>query len=119
MGEREDGPEGKPEWSFGKEGDYAVDRARLMQRMAALLVVAFWCGILVYRSGAGYAMQGLAFFLVPLACIWWPERMSKFRGHLDWRQPVDLDSHPGCLVWAAWIWLFSPLIPALVIKLLH
>ena len=114
----EDEQNDKTDWSFGKEGDYAVDPALLVQRMIALIVVAFWCSILFYRSGAGYAIRGLAFFLIPLACIWWPERMSKFRGYLDWRNPVDQDSHTGCLIWAAWIWLLSPLIPALLIKLL-
>lgn len=103
-------------WTFGNEGEYAVDKGNRAHRITALGVFCLWVGLTFYLQGLGYAIRAAAFYLIPLACIWWPEVMGRFRGFVSWRDPVDAPSHGGCLLWAAWLWMLLPAVVFLIAK---
>ncbi len=93
-----------------KEANYAVDKKQRIHRIASLSIFLVWV-ILGYRAGglAG-VMRVSLFFSLPMACIWFPDAMSEYRGIvLGKGRYIDKPSNPIFLRWGGWfLLLFVP-----------
>lgn len=111
-------------WSFGNEGDYAVDRPQRIERIAALLIAGLWVGMIFYSSGFGYALRGAAFFGLGVAAIWWPDAVGNLKSRpslksMDWEAMSNPRRPPGVTRLAGWIILVLPVIVSAFRKLVQ
>jgi hypothetical protein len=93
------------------EGEYAVDKSQRAHRIVSGIVFAVWIGLAFYTRGMGQAFRTVAYYLLPMSCIWFPEVMATYTGALWGRgRFVDERSHPTFLRWGGWfLLLFVPL----------
>ena len=93
------------------EGEYAVDKNERLHRVLSGLFFALWIGLSFHNRGLGQAFKTAAFFILPMACIWFSESMASYTG-VAWGSGcyVDEASHPTVLRWAGWFLLaFVPI----------
>ena len=82
-----------------KEADYATSKEQRVERILSLSLALVWV-----------ALAGV----FGLACIWFPDVMSRFRGPALGRDyAVTEPSHPTVIRWAAWGML--TIVPVVVI----
>jgi hypothetical protein len=82
-----------------------LDRNRILSGLIALsyLILGFFGG------GPKTGMQVLAFIILPLACIWFPDHMGNYTGRLPISGGGINQQTPGCLVRIiGWLLLFVP-----------
>ena len=105
-----DAPEKEPAWTFGSEGDYAVDPYQRAERIAAVSVALLWTGLVCYRSGFGYSIRTAASYLIPVACIWWPDAMRSWPNGIPPLQPHTYSNRPRPthVRVCGWLWLSFP-----------
>lgn len=98
------------------EGEYAVDKRQRAHRIASGVVCAVWIGLAFHTGGLGQAFKTAAYFLLPMACIWFSEAMASYTGVMWGRgRFIDQRSHPTFLRWGGWfLLLVVPLILILI-----
>ncbi|MGB1130015.1 MAG: hypothetical protein ACPG4K_08190 [Haloferula sp.] len=95
------------------EGEYAVCKGQRAHRFASALVYLIWIALVFSTGGLGHAFKAAAYYLLPMACIWFPDAMGNYTGALWARGPlVDERSHPTFLRWAGWFLLL--VVPILI-----
>jgi uncharacterized membrane protein YoaT (DUF817 family) len=94
------------------EGEYAVDKSQRAHRIASGIVFVAWIVLAFYTSDLGRSFKAAAYFLLPTACIWFPDAMASYTGVLWGRgRFVGTRSHPTFVRWAGWfLLLIVPLI---------
>jgi hypothetical protein len=99
------------------EGDYAVDPGQRAHRIASGIVYAGWILLAWHSRGLGQAFKTAAFYLLPMACIWFPDAMASYTGVLWGRgRVIDERSHPRFLRWGGWFLLL--LVPVALMAML-
>jgi CDP-diglyceride synthetase len=93
------------------EGEYAVDKSQKSHRIASGIVYALWIGLSFFTNGLGQAFKTAAYYLLPMACIWFSDAMASYTGVMWGRgRFIEKRSHPFFLRWGAWfLLLFVPL----------
>ena len=98
------------------EGEYAVDKSEKYHRIASLIFVIIWVGLVFYNRGPVSGLRSTLYFFIPLACIWFPEAMATRAGlSLLMRSDVPFASEAVYLRWAGWCLLLMPLIIPLIV----
>jgi hypothetical protein len=94
------------------EGEYAVDKVARAHRIASGVVCAVWILLSFDRHGLGPAFRTAAYYLLPMACIWFPDAMASYTGVIwGMGRYVTERSHPLFIRWAGWfLLLIVPLI---------
>lgn len=100
------------------EGEYAVDRRQKAHRVASGIVYGVWIGLAFYSNGLGQAFKTAAYYVLPMACIWFSDAMASYTG-VVWGKGrhINEHSHPVFLRWGGWFLLL--VIPLLLILLLY
>jgi hypothetical protein len=106
-----------PAWTFGREADYARSDASPIELGAALVVVAVWVGMTFWNAGVGYALRSLAFYLLPLLCIWKPDVLGGIGARIDPFTKIDAPTPARIVRVCGWLWLFFPVWVYAVAKL--
>lgn len=94
------------------EGEYAVDKAQRIHRIASGIVYAAWIALSLHNNGLGSAFRTAAYYLLPMACICFSDAMASYTGVLWGHGRFISDrSHPLFLRWGGWfLLLIVPLI---------
>jgi CDP-diglyceride synthetase len=94
------------------EGEYAVDKNQRAHRIASGIVYAVWIVLSLYTNGLGQAFKTAAYYLLPMACIWFSDAMASYTGvMLGGGRLLDERSHPVFLRWGGWfLLLLVPLV---------
>jgi hypothetical protein len=88
------------------EGEYAVDKGQRAHRIASGVVYAVWIGLSFCTNGPGPAFKTAACYLLPMACIWFPDAMASYSGVMWGRgRLIEERSHPVFLRWGGWFLL--------------
>ena len=88
------------------EGEYAVDKNQRAHRIASGVVYAVWIGLSLYTNGLGQAFKTAAYYLLPMACIWFSDAMAAYTGVMWGRgRFIEERSHPVFLRWGGWFLL--------------
>jgi len=97
------------------DSNYSIDTSDLLHRLFSGFLVAAW-GYVAFSSGGMEMALRLSFFLLPVACIWFPEELGSVTGvfHHSFDR-VDAPSHPGFLRWTCWI-IVMVIPPILIFK---
>lgn len=93
------------------EGEYATDRRQRAHRVVSGIVYAIWIGLALYSGGLGNAFKAAAYYLLPMACIWFSDAMASYTG-VAWGRGrfISERSHAGFLRWGGWfVLVFVPL----------
>lgn len=85
------------------EGEYAVDKGQRAHRIASAVVLAIWIGLAFHKNGLEQAFKTAAYFLLPMACIWYSDVLAAYTGSMGSTSFVDERSHPVLLRWAGWL----------------
>ena len=97
-----------------KEADYATSKEQRVERILSLSLALVWVALAGVFGGPGAAIRLIASLIIVLACIWFPDVMSRFRGPALGRDyAVTEPSHPTVIRWAAWGML--TIVPVVVI----
>jgi CDP-diglyceride synthetase len=93
------------------EGEYAVDKNQRAHRIASCIVYAVWIGLSFHTNGIGQAFKTAAYYILPMACIWFPDAMASYTGIMWGRgRFIEERSHPVFLRWGGWfLLLIAPL----------
>lgn len=94
------------------EGDYATDKHLTAHRVVSGIVYAIWIGLALYTYGLGQAFKTAAYYILPMACIWFSDAMASYTGAM-WGngRVIDQRSHPTFLRWGGWfLLLMVPLV---------
>jgi hypothetical protein len=87
-----------------------------VSRLASSALVAGYLVIGMLAGGPGETLKVLAFCVVPLACIWFPEALGDYTGYLVFDRITK--ASPSIFVWfMGWVVLLLPLIVALILWL--
>ena len=82
-------------------------------RIASLIISAVYLIAAVFTKGMEGVLHLLAFLLLPLACIWFPEELGSFNGVV--RGQYINTKTPGCLVaFGGWLLLALPVIIGII-----
>ena len=88
------------------------DTSGSLSRTLSLLVALAYVVAGYWDSGAATALSVMAFLIIPLACIWFPDTLANMTGFFFRGQYVDRES-PEIWVWfMGWVLLFLPVIAA-------
>lgn len=88
------------------EGEYAVDKNQRAHRIASGIVYAVWVVLSLYTNGLGQAFKTAAYYLLPMACIWFSDAMASYTGVMWGRgRLIEERSHPVFLRWGGWFLL--------------
>ena len=101
-----------------KEANYAVDKKQKVHRIASVCVLLVWV-ILAFRFDHLRAVfRALLYYALPMACIWFPDAMSQYKGVLLGRgRYIDKPSSPTFLRWGGWFMLL--VVPCLLFLLYY
>jgi hypothetical protein len=92
------------------DADYAVDIARRRECIAAIIVVVIGTIFAYYVKDLRWAVRSTIACILPLACIWFPDAMSRFKGPAPGQSYFATEaSHPKIIRFASWF--FIVLIP--------
>jgi hypothetical protein len=98
-------PENEPLWYWSPS-----------RGLSLLIGIAY--ALFTYLHGdAGDVIAMLAFLLLPLACIWFPEPMGDFIGSAG-SGFIDRPTPERTIFIAGWVFLFLPILLALVVPLI-
>jgi len=61
-----------------KEANYAIDKRQRVHRIASMYVFLVWVILGYNLGGLAGIMRVSIFFSLPIACIWFPDAMSKY-----------------------------------------
>ncbi|WP_367870830.1 hypothetical protein [Luteolibacter sp. Populi] len=109
--------EGDPAWSFDQQGDYAISRTQRIERIAAIAITLLWAGLVFRSSGFGDALRSVAFYLIPLACIWRPDLLGGIGMRVSPFTAIDGPTPERVVRICGWLWLFFPVWIYLAAKL--
>ncbi len=93
-------------------GQYADDSPSKFLRWLAVAIVVLGAFLIHESSGLRWCVRYTLMSFLALACIWFPDAMTRFRWSVNF--PPET-SHPLVLVIAAWI--FIVLVPLLWVAL--
>jgi CDP-diglyceride synthetase len=90
------------------EGEYAVDKGQKAHRISSTIVYAVWIGLSLKTGGVGQAFKTAAFYLLPMACIWFSDAMASYTGvMMGGGRFIEERSHPVFLRWGGWFLLLA------------
>ncbi len=95
-----------------QEAKYAVDKKQKFHRIASLCVLTLWVVLTFKYDHLVGSLRSLVCYLLPMACIWFPDAMSECQGNLLGRSKyIGKLSNPTFLRWEGWLLLL--MIPCL------
>jgi hypothetical protein len=77
-------------------------------RIVSLVLVAVYAVTAWRSAGVGPFMTTIAICCVPLALIWYPEKIGAYTGWVGSMRTVNRKSPPSWLRFAGWLLLLAP-----------
>jgi hypothetical protein len=91
-----------------------LDKNRILSGLIALIYLILG----IFAGGLETSMKILAFLILPLACIWFPDDMGRYTGRLPISGGGINQQSPGCLVRiVGWLLLLGLIIGWIMYKI--